>query len=140
MKNAPPPTNAAGAGETRGEILEDFDGIPAATVLLYAASVAKSGGDAPVLRALENRDISLTESLLLKNALINIMGIGYKNGALKVKPACHKYKAVVFTDGASIVIQNEGGGVVSARAGGITFNNVDYVKLKGYNKNITITV
>jgi hypothetical protein len=121
----------------------ELPNVPAAVIILYAEHYSKNGLDVTdLLSSLYYRDITLTESLLLKKAIIGCLaGINYRQGMLKAKPVCGEYKIVIKDNSKSVIIEHKNNhSADTADIGGITFNNVDYINLNGYNKDIFITV
>ncbi|MDD4003386.1 MAG: hypothetical protein PHE12_04240 [Clostridia bacterium] len=121
----------------------NLSNVPAAVIILYAEYFFNTGIDVTkLLSSLNYRNITLTESLLLKKAIIGCLaGINYRQGMLKAKPLCGEYKIIISNQNKSVVIEHKKNQKADAtEIGGITFNNVDYINLSGYNKDIFITV
>lgn len=110
--------------------------------LLYAEYLLKENKTETavnILSRLKDRELNLLENLFLKSLIINgFLNIEFKFGHIKIKPKINKFDLEFDYNLNKISINKDelsGDGLI---IDGLRFNNLDYIHLKGYNKDVNI--
>jgi hypothetical protein len=104
--------------------------------LIKNSKIAEAFG---LIKGLDGARLGVSEKTLFKKVLLkDIFGISFKQGMLALKPKGIKYDVSFNFSGKKVSIKNlnnSGGGIYVDR---LLFNNIDYIPLGSYNKDIDI--
>lgn len=123
---------------------ESFDKIsPFLQILTASKTIIKTNSKylEKMYSSFKKQSLNAFENTALQSLIIkNICGIEFKNGHMSVNPCNDNYIIEFNYDGNLIIINNKGMYNGGKMIDGLLFNNLDYIPLKGYNKNIEILI